>query len=500
MAELKAYCEGIVRKAWLIGLIALCLWWGGGWLADIIVPEYTASTSILLNDRLLTTYAFPSNIVQLDLPINYSGMVLTPAALGQITKAYPYYSETQLTKKIFVVADQTNQVLLINVTDSSPEVGADIANFLAQNFIRTQTASLHKQMDYYQRWQQATVTRLNTEIDTLNQRIASITPQLATYSQSSALSSQQKIMLDQYQAQVDLDRRILYSSQKALTELQQIRSLITHTYIVLKPATTSQLSPPLIVSGMLLQISVTVLGLCLLLCMLITMDFFSPAIRHKEELCRLLGIYVLVELPHIFKRERKRILSTGKLPYKTHLKSLRLLTTFIGATAIRRKGQTIVFTNPHHQNHYAAIVAASLAQRRLKILLIDGLTIRPDSFESFPITHAYPFTSSQGRTISLVSETMHPNLFLLSPTTVEGQVPEFTSTLIVEFLPELQKEFDLIILEAPPLDQSDTHLLLTKAEQVLLLVKKRRDTLKTLQSASATCAMLQLKPQYIFTA
>lgn len=95
---------------------------------------------------------------------------------------------------------------------------------------------------------------------------------------------------------------------------------------------------------------------------------------------------------------------------------------------------------------------------------------------------------------------MHPNLFLLSPTTVEGQVPEFTSTLIVEFLPELQKEFDLIILEAPPLDQSDTHLLLTKAEQVLLLVKKRRDTLKTLQSASATCAMLQLKPQYIFTA
>jgi cellulose biosynthesis protein BcsQ len=67
-----------------------------------------------------------------------------------------------------------------------------------------------------------------------------------------------------------------------------------------------------------------------------------------------------------------------------------------------------------------------------------------------------------------------------------------TSQDLIELLPELQKLFNVIIIDAPPIDCADTHLFAKLARQVLLLVKKRRDSFKLLQMAQALDQELKL--------
>src|SRR5690242_20133201 len=166
--EIKAYLEGIWRRWWLVTLVLLLCWWLGGVVADNLTPEYTASTTILLNAQVLTNAAFPSGSVQLSIPTNYQGLVLTPITMGRIIKTYPRLNATELQKKVVVSTDQTNQLLLISVTDISPFATADIANFLAKRFVHDQTLAISQQLDYYQRLLQQSVARLNDNVNRLN--------------------------------------------------------------------------------------------------------------------------------------------------------------------------------------------------------------------------------------------------------------------------------------------------------------------------------------------
>src|SRR5207237_1065551 len=138
--------------------------------------QYVTSTTILLNDTLLANTAVPSKVVQLNMPLPYQAQVASPAILNQIMKTYTGLSYSQLKQAIVVTTDSTNQLLLISVTDSSPKRAADIANFLAQSFVRTQSAALNQKLDYYKNLLFKSILQLQKEIDKLSLEIQSITP------------------------------------------------------------------------------------------------------------------------------------------------------------------------------------------------------------------------------------------------------------------------------------------------------------------------------------
>src|SRR5947207_2588083 len=124
--EIKAYIEGIARKWWLLLVVAFLSWWIGGQIAATLPATYTASTFILLNDKILGDSAFPSGIVRLDIPDDYTGQVLSPAVMYRIIHTYRRFSIAQLQHTVGVTTDQTKQVLLINVTTIAPGIAADI--------------------------------------------------------------------------------------------------------------------------------------------------------------------------------------------------------------------------------------------------------------------------------------------------------------------------------------------------------------------------------------
>ena len=93
-----------------------------------------------------------------------------------------------------------------------------------------------------------------------------------------------------------------------------------------------------------------------------------------------------------------------------------------------------------------------------------------------------------------MNTTTQANLFFLPATTLlAGQ--RLTGAALLAYLPDLQQEFDLIILDGQPLNHPDTHLLATRVNLVLLLLKKRRDSLQRLKIAQRVCETLLLRPQ-----
>src|SRR5947209_783072 len=124
--EVKAYIEGILGKWWLVVLVLLLSFWIGGIIGDSQKTQYTVSTTILLNDSLLTKTVDPSGVVQIATPLSYEAQITNPAIFNYIIQHYPRLSGL-LQKDIVVTLDQSHQLLLISVTDISPTSAADIA-------------------------------------------------------------------------------------------------------------------------------------------------------------------------------------------------------------------------------------------------------------------------------------------------------------------------------------------------------------------------------------
>lgn len=499
--EIKAYIEGIWRKWWLVALVLLYSWWLGGVIAANLTPDYTASTTILLNDNVLTGTAFPSGVVQLSGPTAHEGLVLTPAIMSRITTTYPRLNSTTLQKEVVVSADQTDQLLLISVTDISPFATADIANFLARQFVHDQTVAISQQLNFYQRSLQQSIARMNDSINKLNAQIVAATPAPPLRGPVPLLTPQQRLVINELQAQVNLNKRSLYTSQQSLIELQQVLPQLPQIYTILKQATipdTPNYNFFYQLPTLVIHTGVVGIGLLLVLLLIIGIEFFTPFIRHRGELLRLIGIPAATEIAQLRKSERKFLLEMDHMLFKKRIKPLRLLGATISALATRSKGHTVLLTSPRKKRDFAALLATFQAYNGLKTLLIDADFEKPALHRQIQEAGSSTLTTTGGKQLSFVSETTQPNLFLLPAGALAAPGTPMTNEVLMDLLPELQGVFDTIIIDMPPLDRPATHLLTAKAAQVLLFVKKRRDTLKSLKKARQACETLKLAPHYVF--
>jgi len=496
--EAKAYLEGIWRRWWIVGLAALLFCWIGMQIAPMQAPAYTASTTILLNDAILANTAFPSNTVQLTLPDDYRGAVLSPALLYHIMKTYPHLTIAQLEMEIVVSNDQTKQLLLINVTDSSPFGAADIANLLARNFVQTQMASLTKQLNYYQQWLQQNIARLNDDINKLNIEIDAATPTRPLHGPIPTVTSEQRVVLKEYQYQINQARRAVYDYQQALTEVQHALPLIPVTYMIVRAAVIPRTPVPtaMMLPTETIELIIVAIGVFLSICLIVALDFSTPLIRHQGELCGLAGVTAMAELPRLGKRAQRRLMATAHLPATRRMQSLHMLSASLSVLATKSEERTILLTSPRKKQYMAAIIAALQASYGYKILLIDADFKRPSLHKQMPMGEAPKIETPSGYMLSWINKTIHPNLFLLPATAMLTQ--GLTGETLLDLLPVLRNAFDLIVLAAPPLQHTMVYKLASRATQAVVFVQKRRDTLKMIRGVHTSCEALKIEPYYVF--
>lgn len=491
--EIKAYIEGILRKWWVVVLVLALAFWIGRIISNDQKVQYTASTSILLNGPLLATSAVPSNVVQLAIPAFYESRVATPPVLTIIIKHYPRLSRQELKNNIVVSTDAAHRLMSIKVTDTSPRGAADIANFLAQQFVIAQTAELSRQLDYYRNWLQQSIPSLTAEINRLNSELQRLTPPIAQHGTTTVTDPTTQRTITTDQSRLDSDERNLYSYQQAFNDLQNTRALFQNAYSIWKPASASDVTATAVTSTTLIQLIALSLGLLAALTLTIAMDYFSPFVRHKGEIRRIVGLPVFVESPKLFGFEQKRLLQLRPpLFFRGQMKSLRLLSASIAIQAVRNKACTLLVTSPRRKRSFAAVLTTFLAHSGHRTLLIDADFENPQVHDQIKLSGPCSIVSNQGLDLSFIMKTAHPHLFVLPSTATLAQNERLTSSKLLELLPVLQNTFDIIIIDSAPLNRADTHLLATKATQALLLVKKRRDSLMSLNIAHTVCQELRL--------
>jgi Mrp family chromosome partitioning ATPase len=248
-----------------------------------------------------------------------------------------------------------------------------------------------------------------------------------------------------------------------------------------------------------IQFIAVAVGVLLTICLIIAIDYFTPVIRHKGELQRIIGISALADPPQLFRFEQKRYLESRRIPFMRRVKPLRLLCAAMNGLVAKAGGHTILVTSPRKKRHFATLLAVSFANKGQRTLFIDANFVRANQPQQLVTICPSGIQTPSGRSLTSVFMTKHPNLFLFSTASELRHNEQVSSGALLDLLPDLQNLFDMIVIDAPPIDHAVTHLLTTKVAQVLLLIKKRRDNLNDLKKTRATFEeVLKVKPHYVF--
>ncbi|MHB8596654.1 MAG: hypothetical protein ACYDER_07570 [Ktedonobacteraceae bacterium] len=487
--EMKAYMEGILRSGWFLVLMMIIGFFVGSNIANNQPIQYTASTTILINGPLLANIV-SLNVGQINTPLVYESQITSPNLLTIVNKHYPQLNPITLAKIISVGTDASNQLLTIKFSDTSPNTASDVVNYLAQQFVQKETANLKYQLDYYERLLKQEVPALISHIDSLNTTIQNL---ITSPPAGQGRATRQTLVLDEYQ--VNVDESNLFIDQEALQNIQHTRPLFSSAFIIIQPAVASSSPTSTALSSGIIKLLAVLIGLLVGIILLITVEYFNPFVRHKGEIQRIIGLPVLAELPRIFRFEQTRLLHLRPILFQWRMKALLLLCSTIGAPAMRDNGYTVLVTSPHKRHNFTAILAIIVAHTGFKTLIVDADFDNPRLQQQIRLSDPYNERTQKGFDLSFIRKTTYPRLFMLPANAVPAQGEQLTSTSLIQLLPELQSSFDIIIVNAPPIDYADTHLLATKAKNTILLVRKRRDSINTLRMAYSQCEKLHLKVQ-----
>jgi capsular polysaccharide biosynthesis protein len=497
--ELRAYVEGYVRLLWLLLLIIPCSLEVGWLYVQGETATYTASTSILLNASILVDTAVPSTIVKLSVPTSYTAQVTAPPVLTAINKRYPRLSIARLKMAINVSADSANHILLIRVTDSKPKAAADIANYLALQFVAKQSASLQHELAYYQQWLQQAITHLTSEINALNEEIQTLQPPQTRPADHPVPSPQQRITLNTDQYTVNNDIRSLYLYRQALSDIQSVLPLFQKAYVIQHEAKVSDIPvvPPPAASSVLAIAAA--LGMLLHVVMVIVIDYFSPFLRHKGEIGRLTKIPILSDTLNISGFEYKQLQAGCPLRGSWGLDAFYSLCRSLERQTLKKSNHTILFTGLRQKRDYAALFATFLARSGCRTLLIEANHEHPSPLgQLLQIMEACNWRTDTGMPLSCIGRTSSPSLFVLPVNAMLTQNEPLTTVSLLALLPELQKLFQVIIIDGPSFDRSDARLLAPGVHQTILLLQKRRDRVKALKVAARQCQDVGLQVQCLW--
>ncbi|MCL6610108.1 MAG: CpsD/CapB family tyrosine-protein kinase [Peptococcaceae bacterium] len=161
------------------------------------------------------------------------------------------------------------------------------------------------------------------------------------------------------------------------------------------------------------------------------------------------------------------------------VEAFRALRTNVSFAAADRTYRTLLVTSPtpgDGKSTVAANLGAVIAQAGKKVLLIDGDLRKPVLHQIFSVTNLLGLTNIlvQGRKVSEAArETQISGLYFVP----SGPIPPNPSELVASvrmagLLEEAREQYDVVLLDSPPMvTVTDAALLSTRVDGVMLVVK-----------------------------
>ncbi len=176
--------------------------------------------------------------------------------------------------------------------------------------------------------------------------------------------------------------------------------------------------------------------------------------------------------------------------------------------SVMKKGcKTVVVTSsaPNEGKTTTTVnLAVSLSQADQKVLLIDGDLRKPKVHQYFSVPNSPGLTNYLGDKISVrkhadlfsvIHPTEYDNLCVLCSGSIPPNPAELLgSELMADFLHDVSKDFDYIIIDTPPINVvSDSLPLIRESDGVVLVVRSNQSTHPELQRALASLEFIDAK-------
>lgn len=243
-----------------------------------------------------------------------------------------------------------------------------------------------------------------------------------------------------------------------------------------------------------------VLGLLLGFSLIYLLELVDHTFKKPEEVERQLGINVIGTVPAFEggKRGKKKAkdpkeleqeylknLITASNPKAAASEAFRELRTNLQYVGIDKRIKTIVVTSPSLGDGKTATgvnLAAALAQSGKKVLIIDADLRKPKIHHYFGIKNNEGLTNiltddKDIRKIKITEKNDIPNLYIVTSGPVPPNPAEMlNSTRMRELLEELKKEYDIIIIDTPPVGQVTDAAILSGIVDGTILVLASRET------------------------
>src|ERR1035441_3178997 len=448
--DLRTYLQILRRRYyWVIAAVVLLGAAAGGYSVNQ-PKQYTASAQLLVQPTTGTLPSAGSQQVISPTDVLTELQLLTAAPVKEAVRH-------QLGSEPNVSASQVGQtnVIAVAATSKSPTLAAKIANAYANAFIAYQQTVTNAKLA-------AAEGQLQSQISAIDAQVASLSKSVSTSPQVDALLVQETTLKEEL-ATLQVSGAVSGGGVEVVTPAKAPTS----------PSSPKPVQDALIAAfvGLLLGIGIAFL-----------IEHLDDAVYAKEEAGRLAGdAPVLGMIPRIgsWKRRGDVVLASTASHNSSVAEAYRSLRTSLQFAGHDGNMKTILVTSPSPGEGKTATIAnlgVVLAQADQRVVIVSCDLRRPRLGQFFERSESPGFTSvilgqtSLGDALQTVEGL--GNLFFLG----SGDVPPNPTELLAsgaadEIFSELRQDFDIVLVDSPPLlPVTDAVILARGADATLLII------------------------------
>lgn len=473
---LVEYLRILWRWAWLFLLVGIVGGLLGFGISSVQRPIYAASTTLLIDEApgqsasseyqaILTSERRTRTYAQL--------LTTTPLLDAVIKKLGLAASVEELKRSVSVQSARDTQLIKVQVGDPDARRAAEIANALVTIFA-DQARQLHATRYV------ASQENLQQQMQILEQEIVRTEKALDGLA-ASPTNGNARDRLETTLAQYRQSYANLLQSyeQVRLAEAQTISSIVQ-----VEPA----IAPRSPASPRMLQNAGigTMLGLLLVACFAFIRETLDESVRDAETLSEQTGLPVLGSIPHAGISAVSSPLVIIQ-PFSKAAEAIRALRTNLQATSASGAIRSVLITSPtpnDGKSFVALNLAAALAQSGLRVVLIDADLRRPTLHERLELGNSGGLSMILRQQRIDLDGHLKPTSIAGLAVITAGSSPTNPSELVgsstmVQLIRHLEEEWDVVLIDAPPVTVvTDAAVLAPHVQSVLFVVRSKSTMLR----------------------
>jgi non-specific protein-tyrosine kinase len=486
--ELRRYF-GILRKwFWLFIVTAAVAMVSSYFFSRNLTPQYRASTTVLVG-RIVDTpnpYVDPSQ-TERSFAQAYALLVTQPPILQATADALQWPESWQTLYFKISAATISSQLLQITVTDTDPKRAAAIANELANQLIlQGPISSQQKQSEEQRNFVTAQLAQLKLQIESSQRNLTTLSNQLA-------LENDPKKQ-DDLNARVAALQTKITDAQRNYANLSTIisnsSSLFLTVLAIAQPPSTP-FSPNITQNVLLAGIA----GLVLAAAAIFILEYLDDTIKEPEDVTRSLNLStlgVILRIAGIQKPGDQLVVL--KHPRSPISEAYRMLRTNLRFSNIGNSANVILVTssNPGEgKTTTAANLGIIFAQAGGRVVLVDADMRRPSLHRPFGLSNGVGLSSlflGDAPTLqSIIQPTPVDNLQVITSGPIPPNPAEvLDSGLMKKIVAELRSQYDMVIIDSPPvLAVADATILGTLVAGAVLVAEQGHTRTDTARHAVA---------------